>query len=145
MAWKPSEQRVPNRRKGAACPVICRRGTGRWFSCIDVTVDFDKGNLMGWWGSPSDWREYKREREERIWQRSTDNSYKEFYSIVLLYKGQRDGVVIRGKIEWRRFLKLKKNLMFIYFWERETERHRERETQNLKRAPGSELSAQSLM
>ena len=29
--------------------------------------------------------------------------------------------------------------------ETETERERERETQNLKQAPGSELSAQSLM
>ena len=41
-------------------------------------------------------------------------------------------------------------LIFIMFiFERETEckqgRGRERETQNLKRAPGSELSAQSLM
>lgn len=38
-------------------------------------------------------------------------------------------------------------LMFIYFWDRETElawgRGRERETQNPKQAPGSELSAQS--
>ena len=47
--------------------------------------------------------------------------------------------------------------MFIYFGEREREREREsehvcmgegqikKETQNLKQAPGSELSAQSLM
>ena len=41
--------------------------------------------------------------------------------------------------------------MFIYFLERETEcewgrgREREREKQNLKQAPGSELSAQSPM
>ena len=41
--------------------------------------------------------------------------------------------------------------MFIYFWQRERERdrawagevQRERETQNPKQAPGSELSAQS--
>ena len=42
-------------------------------------------------------------------------------------------------------------LMFIYFWEGERdrawvwERQRERETQNLRQAPGSKLSAQSLM
>ena len=41
--------------------------------------------------------------------------------------------------------------MFIYFWERERQRawagegQRERERQNPKQAPGSELSAQSLM
>ena len=40
--------------------------------------------------------------------------------------------------------------VFIYFWERERqhewgERQRERDTQNPKQAPGSELSAQSLM
>ena len=38
--------------------------------------------------------------------------------------------------------------MFIYFWERDRaqagEGQRERETQNPKQAPGSELSAQSL-
>ena len=38
-------------------------------------------------------------------------------------------------------------LMFIYFWERDRvrawEEQRERETQNLKQAPGSELSAHS--
>ena len=38
-------------------------------------------------------------------------------------------------------------LMFIYFWERDRvwagEEQRERETQNLKQAPGSELSAKS--
>ena len=42
----------------------------------------------------------------------------------------------------------KKNFFkFIYFWERESkaeEGQRERKTQNLKQAPGSELSAQSL-
>ena len=47
-----------------------------------------------------------------------------------------------------RILLFKKNLMFIYFWERDRDRaqvgegKRERETQNLKQAAGSELSAQ---
>ena len=55
-----------------------------------------------------------------------------------------------------RFFSLKKKFffnVFIYFWKRERERDRawaeeeprERETQNLKQAPGSELSGQSLM
>ena len=43
--------------------------------------------------------------------------------------------------------KIKKKLMFIYFWETERQSRggaeRERETQNPKQAPGSELSAQS--
>ena len=45
----------------------------------------------------------------------------------------------------------KKFLMFIYYWETERDRawtwegQREEETQNLKQAPGSELSAQSPM
>ena len=38
---------------------------------------------------------------------------------------------------------IKKNLMFVYFWEG-AEGERERETQNKKQPPGSELSAQSL-
>ena len=42
-------------------------------------------------------------------------------------------------------------LLFIYFWDRERQSmneggaERERETQNRKQAPGSKLSAQSLM
>ena len=49
------------------------------------------------------------------------------------------------------YLRKKNFLMFIYFWERQRQNvsglgaERERETQNRKQAPGSELSAQSLI